>query len=323
MLLQHNELVDLPSRNHHDIADLLLVNPVAGGGRAGAVVPNLLEFSSARGWNVEICVAKNPQDLAAKARTAAEAGRQRILVLGGDGTFQLLINALANYPNLVLGVIPAGGGNDFAAALGLPADPIQAAALLLDGEVCQLDLVRLRTSDGGEFLYSGGGGTGVDALAANYANGRYRHFRGRLRYLLAALRALLGFRAFRVRVLIDSAKPQYIESFVLLVAVLNTSSYGAGFCLAPNAKTDDGKLELVLLDNLSLIEILYLLPAFVSRGQLKTKRLRRFTVTCVRIETDSSCWFQGDGELLGMTPVEIAVVPRAIRVLRPKSQNND
>lgn len=310
--------MDLPARGDHDIPDLLLVNPVAGGGRSGSTVPDLQKFSNARGWNVEIYVTKNPDDFTAKARMAAEAGRKRVLALGGDGTFQLLVNALANYPNIALGVIPAGGGNDLAAALGLPADPIQAAALLLDGEVCQLDLVRVRTSDGRQFLYSGGGGAGVDALAANYANVRYRHLRGRLRYVLAALRALPGFRAFRVRARIDSAEPQCIEASVLLVAVLNTPSYGAGLCLAPNAKTNDGKLELVLLDSLKLAEILRLLPAFVSRGQLKTKRIRRFTVTCVRIETDAPRWFQGDGELLGVTPVEIAVVPRAVRVLRPK-----
>jgi diacylglycerol kinase (ATP) len=315
--------MDLLSIDHGDIPDLLLVNPVAGGGRASAAVPELQKFSNARGWNVEICVTKDAGDFAAKAQMAAEAGRKRIFVLGGDGTFQLLVNTLTKYPHIVFGVIPAGGGNDFAAALGLPSDPVQAAALLLDGEVCQLDLVRVRTENGREFLYCGGGGAGLDAEAASYANDAYCRLRGRWRYVLAALRALLGLRAFRVRILIRSGEAQCIEASVLLVAVLNTPRYGAGHCLAPNAKTDDGKLELVLLDDLRLMEILSLLPAFISGGQLKTQRLRRLSVGCVRIETESPRWFQGDGELLGMTPVEISVVPGAVHVLGPKLPNRN
>ena len=311
--------MDLLSVGHRDIPDLLLVNPVSGGGRAGAAVPELQKFSNARGWNVEICVTKDPDDLAAKAQMAAEAGRKRIFVLGGDGTFQLLVNTLAKYPQIVLGVVPAGGGNDFAAALGLPSDPIHAAALLLDGEVRQTDVVRVRTANKREFLYCGGGGTGLDAEAASYANGAYCRLRGRWRYVLAALRALLGFRAFRVRILIGSGEVQCIEACALLVAVLNTPSYGAGHRLAPNAKTDDGRLELVLLDELSLMEIVSLLPAFIWGGQLKTQRLRRFSVARVRIETETPRWFQGDGELLSMTPVEICVVPGAVRVLGPKA----
>jgi diacylglycerol kinase (ATP) len=315
--------VDFPSPGYHDTPDLLLVNPMAGGGRAAAAVPVIRQFSIARSWNVEICITTDPDDLIAKARMAAEAGRKRIFVLGGDGTFQLLVNTLAGYPHIVLGVIPAGGGNDFAASLGLPSDPIHAATLLLnDGEQCRLDLVRVRTADGKEFLYCGGGGVGLDSEAARYANGAYRRLRGRLRYVLAALRALLAFRPFQVRILVRAGEPHSIEASVLLVAVLNTPSYGAGLCLAPNAKMDDGKLELVVLDHLSLAEILRLLPAFIMRGQLKTPRLRRFSVAGVRIETDSPLWFQGDGELLGMTPVEISVALRAVGVLRPRPQGN-
>jgi diacylglycerol kinase (ATP) len=299
------------------VADLLLVNPAAGGGRASEALRDLPEFARQSGWQVEICLTQNPDDLAAQAQKAAEAGRKRILVLGGDGTFQVLLNALAAFREVILGVIPAGGGNDLAAALGLPPDPLQAAALLLHGETCELDAVRVRTSDGKERLYSGGGGVGLDAEAARYASGAYRNLRGRLRYVLAAIRALFGFHALRVRIRMEGSPVQNLDAMVLLVGVLNTPSYGAGLCLAPGAKTDDGKLDLVLLDDLKATEILALLPALLWRGELRTKRVRRFSVERVWIETDRLCWFHGDGELLGTTPVQISVVPRAIRILRP------
>ena len=158
------------------IRDLLLVNPVAGGGRSARAVHELREFANRRGWNVEICVTASAEELVAKAREAATTGRKRIFVLGGDGTFQLFMNAVSDYPEIILGVIPAGGGNDLAAALGLPADPVAAAALLLDGEICELDVVKVRTADGRERLYTGGGGVGLDAEAARYANGRLPQF---------------------------------------------------------------------------------------------------------------------------------------------------
>lgn len=301
--------------------DLLLVNPAAGGGRASASLPGLRKFAGQRGWNVEICVTNSPEDLAAKARNAAEAGRTRIFVLGGDGTFQALLNSIAHFPLVVLAVIPAGGGNDLASALGLPPNPVQAAGLLLEGEICHLDVARIRTADGSERLYTGGGGVGLDAAAARFANGTYRNVRGRMRYLLAAIRALFGFRAVRVRIKMSPGDATPLEASFLLAGVLNTPSYGGGLCLAPHAKTDDGSLELVLVEDLNLLQILALLPALASRGELRTHRVRRFSTKCVRIETEPPCWFHGDGELLGMTPVEISVMPRAVRVLRASQRS--
>jgi diacylglycerol kinase (ATP) len=315
-LRQHSGLVEPSSRAGLDQPDLLLVNPAAGGGRAAAAVSHLKELANRRGWNVDICLTQSPQDLVAKARQAADTGRKRVLVLGGDGSFQLLVNALACYSQIILGVIPAGGGNDLAAALGLPADPVQAAALLLEGEVDELDILRVRTSEGNERSYAGGGGVGLDAEAARYANGPYRNLPGRFRYLVSALRALFGFHAIRARVVFCEGESKTLEARALLVGALNTPSYGAGLRLSPEAKTNDGKLDLVVLEDLHLGQILALLPVLAFTGQLNTRRLRRVRTTGVRIETDSPCWFQGDGEILGMTPVEVSVIPRAIRVLR-------
>ncbi len=304
-----------------DKSDLLLVNPRAGGGRAAAALFALREFAHRRGWTVDIIVTQTPNDLAREACRAAESGQKRIFVLGGDGTFQLLVNAVAGYPQTILGVIPAGTGNDLAAAVGLPADPVQAAALLLQGVICELDVARVRTSEGNERFYTGGGGVGLDAEAAQYANGAYRRLPGRYRYLMAAIRALVSFDRIPVKVIFEEDEPKALEARTLLVAVLNTPSYGGGLCLAPQAKTNDGRLDVVILEDSNFGRILTWLPALAFSGQLKTQRLRRFHTTHIRIETDPPCRFHGDGEILGMTPVEVSIVPRAIRVLRPAQKS--
>ena len=88
--------------------------------------------------------------------------------------------------------------------------------------------------------------------------------------------------------------------------------------VAPEAKTDDGKLDLVLVEDLPLYQILRLLPRLMTHGELRTDRVRRQTLRRIRIETKTPTKFQGDGEILGWTPVEIEVVPRAFRVLCPR-----
>ena len=299
-----------------DHSDLVLVNPTAGGGLARTILPRLREFAKQYCWNVSFCVTESPNDLAEKARAAAQSGRKRIFVVGGDGTFHVLINAVADYPGAVLAVLPAGGGNDLAAALGLPGDPIEAAKRVLKGEVRLLDVAHVSTADGNERRYVGGGGVGLDTEAVRHANGRYRNLRGRTRYVLSALRALAGFRPIRMRITSRAKEFEPLEATVLLVAVLNTPSYGAGMYLAPNAGIEDGQLDLVLVEDLKAFEVLRILPGLLSRGELPSNHVRRFRIACARIETDTPCWFHGDGELIGKTPVEVSVIPGAVRVLR-------
>jgi diacylglycerol kinase (ATP) len=297
--------------------DFLLVNPAAGGGLAHRLLPKLRAFAKERKWNLEVVLTDSPQDLAAKSRQAAANNHKRIFVLGGDGTFQILLNALSDFPEISLGLIPAGGGNDLASSLGLPENPVQAAELLLHGTSCQLDAVCVRTSEGAQRLYCGGGGVGLDAEAARHASGAFRNLHGRFRYLLSAIRALSGFSAMQARVSIRATNAQELSINALLVAVLNTPSYGAGLQLAPDAKIDDGVLDLVVVEDLRFMEVLPLLPSLSSHGRLNTNRVHRFRIKHVRIETETPRHFHGDGEIFGTTPVDISVVPRAVRVLCP------
>ena len=296
---------------------LVLANPAAGGGRAREALPSLRRFASNARWNAQFQVAANAEDLALRAREAAADGARQIFVLGGDGTFQVLLNAIELPSHVQLGILPAGGGNDLAASLGLPADPVESAALLMDGVSDFLDVAQATTADGNKRLYAGGGGVGLDAEAARYAGGAFRHLRGRSRYLLAAIRALIGFHSIRVRVQFEPGEGEELRANVLVLGVLNTPSYGAGLRLAPAARPNDGCLDLVALEDLTLPEIVAVLRSLAATGELGTERVRRFPIRWVRIETDRPCLFHGDGEILGPTPVEISVLPRAVSVLRP------
>ena len=306
------------------VPDLILANPTAGGGLGRDALPRLKAFASEKHWSAEFRSAESSAEFTQIAKEEAVAGRERIFALGGDGTFQALLNAVAGNTNISIGVLPAGGGNDLASALGLPRDPVQAAELILmRGEAVALDEARVHTADGVERLYMGGGGLGLDAEAARFASGVYRAMRGRARYLLSAIRALGNFRGINVRVSLEGAGQTSLQGTALVLGILNTPSYGGGLRLAPEASLEDGRLDLVLLENLSGFEIARMLPRMAVSGEIRTHRIQRHCVTSARIETERPCAFHADGEIIGMTPVEVAVVPRAIRVWRPRHPKRD
>src|SRR5579859_199716 len=295
---------------------VVFVNPAAGGGRSRSSVPRIKETFEAASVPSEFIFTQSIEDLESLAHAAIESGKRLLFALGGDGTLQGLANA-AYSSDVVLGVLPAGAGNDFAAGLRLPEDPVAAAKAILRGQPKCVDLVRARTADGRVRLYLGGGGLGIDAEAARHASGAFRRLPGRSRYIASALRALWGYRPIGVRVEFPGSDLPPLEAKSLLAAVLNTPTYGAGIRIAPDALLDDGWLDAVLVEDLNTLQVLALLPRLLRSGELRTPRVKRFRVKSVRLTTDRPCLFHGDGEILGPTPVNIDVVPQAVRVLVP------
>src|SRR6266436_1579964 len=176
---------------------IVFVNSIAGGGRARSYLAQIQKLFESAQVHAQFVMTNSAAELESFARNAISQGRRALFAMGGDGTFQALANA-AFGADVVLGVLPVGGGNDFATALGLPADPLRAAEAILRGHPRLVDLAQVRTSEGRTRLYAGGGGVGLDAQAARYASGAYRWLPGRLRYIASALRALVGFTPIQV-----------------------------------------------------------------------------------------------------------------------------
>ena len=295
---------------------IVFVNSAAGRGRARVYLPRIQEVFKSLRIQAQFVMTNSSSELESCAQAAISQGKQLLLAMGGDGTFQSLANA-ASGADVVLGILPIGGGNDFASALGLPSEPTEAAEAMLCGEPRKVDLLRVRTADGQSRLYAGGGGIGLDAEAARYASGRYRHLPGRFRYIAAALHALARYLPLDVRVDFPESSIPPFDARALLAAVLNSPTYGAGVRLAPAAAVDDGSLHVVLIEELSKLAVLTLLPRLMRSGELRTPRVKRWRAKRVKLTTSRPCFFHGDGEILGPTPLEIEVVPKAVRVLAP------
>ena len=316
---QHDGLVSHLQNSLRGFRALVFVNAGAGAGRAGKHLLRVRRAFEVENAPADFVLTETAKDLEQRARVAIGHGRRFLLAMGGDGTFQGLANA-AYGSDVVLGVVPAGGGNDFAAALGIPRDPVAAVRVMLYGQPRSVDLLRARTSDGCERMYVGGGGLGLDGEISRYAAGVYRRLPGRWRYLVSAVRAWLEFTPLSVRAEFPGSEGASIEACVLLAGVLNASRYGAGLRVAPAAKINDGWLNLSFVRKLSAMEVLRLLPRLLKDGTLPESYLQQRQARRVVLRADRPCFFQGDGEILGPAPVEIEVLPGALKVLAPAAQ---
>jgi diacylglycerol kinase (ATP) len=294
----------------------VFVNSLAGGGRAPRYLARIQKLFEAFQVHAQFVMTNTAAELESCAQDAISQGRRTLFAMGGDGTFQALANA-AFGAEVLLGILPLGGGNDFAAALGLPDEPVKAAEAILRSNPRFVDLVRVRTAEGRTRLYAGGGGIGLDAEAARYASGAYRCFPGRSRYIASALHALAGYAPLEVHLEFPGGDLIPLDAKALVAAVLNSPTYGAGLRLAPGATVDDGWIHVVLIEDIGSIEVLRLLPRLITSGELRTSRVKRWQVRKVRLATKKPTVFHGDGEIFGSTPVEIEVVPRAVQVLAP------
>jgi diacylglycerol kinase (ATP) len=294
-----------------------LVNPASGGGAApGAVVPvaRLLREAGAT-----VAVSYSPGPRATEQLVAAAVGRGDVVVsVGGDGMLSSLVGPVSRAGG-VLGILPAGRGNDFARSLGLPTGPEAHARLLLTGATRAVDLIELdgRTVAGSVYA-------GVDARASELVD-RARRLPGPVQYPWAAIRALAGHRPARYRVEVDGVVHEHDAATVV---VANSGCYGQGMRIAPGAELDDGLLDVVVVGAASRAALVRALPSVydgrhVDRPDVHVHRGRRVALSGAVTGSGGSVPVGGDGEPLGSLPVPgsdpvvARVLPAALTVVAP------
>jgi YegS/Rv2252/BmrU family lipid kinase len=293
----------------------LLWNPAAGGGRASSLVRQVEALLVAAGVEVGVHRTGSLDD----ARTsAAEAGGQVDLVVavGGDGTVGACAAGLAEAGSgaggtrAALGVVPAGSGNDVAAALGLPAgDPLAAAALLPTLPRRPVDVVRAEL-DGTVRRFLAVAATGFDGQVNRLAN--RLPVRGRPRYVGATLLRLPFSRPARFAIELAGDR---LDAHAWMVTVANGPNYGGGLRIAPAARMDDGVLDVVVVGRLSRLGLLRALPTVFDGRHVDNPAVSTYQAARVTVAAEPAVPVYADGEELGVTPASFAVEPGALHVL--------
>ncbi len=222
-----------------------------------------------------------------------------IIAAGGDGTLHDILNGFNDFENNSLGIIPLGTGNDFAEGAGIPLNPKKAAQLIVAGTPRPVDYIE--TSSGLRSLNSVGMGIDVDVLKRAYVGRSNR----KSKYLHSLIVCLIKFKSYKYTVRYDG-KEEYHEG--LIGAVGNGRQFGGGIKMFPDAKINDGYLDLFVIDYLSRFKIL---GAFIKLMLGKVNKIKQATAVRTKavqfVPHMESYTIQADGELYDNVPLEARV----------------
>jgi diacylglycerol kinase (ATP) len=244
-----------------------------------------------------------------------------VLVFGGDGTVHRHLAELQQTQTPLL-VTPAGSGTDFARALGLGTSSLALAAwkrfVAGGGNVRAIDLGVIAAAAAEPRSFCCVAGAGLDADANRRANALPRWLRSHGGYLLAAAFSLLAYRRFHARLRAESAQGEVLLDFAeaaALVAMANAPSYGGGLRIAPAARLDDGKLELVFLRARNRFLLAWKARKLRTGEHIGLPEVEYARFARLALDCDPARDVYADGELVGRTPITVWVAPRALRVI--------
>lgn len=251
-------------------------------------------------------------------------GIKNIVILGGDGTVNEVINGIKTYKDILLGYIPSGSSNDLARSLKIAKDPIKALDNILKP-------VRFQYLDHGkiEFIdtdtpprkFACSSGIGYDAsvcyeVAASPLKKRLNRFgAGKFVYFAIAVKQLLTVKPANGTVIIDGTKKDTYEK-ILVVSSMIHKYEGGGLAMAPHADPTDGKLSVCLVHGLSRRKFIFLLPTILFGKHIYFKGVETFDCTTIEIKTDHDLAIHTDGELPGIgSHIKVSVIPEKIRMI--------
>jgi diacylglycerol kinase (ATP) len=291
----------------------LVVNPTAGKGRAQELLPQVADQFRDAGLALQILLSRDFAEAQQMTRDAVANGVDVLAVMGGDGMMHLGVNTCAQHHLLgghstTLGLIPAGTGNDLCRGVGLdPKDPVAAAAVIAAGRSMPIDLIRVNGRFVGAVL-----GTGFDALVNGRANAMPWP-KGSMRYPLATLAELRVFSPLHYRLRIDG---DVRELDAMFVAIGNTTSYGGGMRICPNADPTDGELDVTIIHPVGRLKLLRLLPLMYSGRFARDPCVEQLRAREITVEGPGLVGY-GDGELIGAAPLQVSAVAKALPLYVP------
>jgi diacylglycerol kinase (ATP) len=289
---------------------VLIVNPVAGGGRGKRVLGEALETFREAGIVPPVYITAAHGEARDIAAGVARSGADVIVALGGDGHAAAVGEALVG-TGVALAVLPAGSANDYARSLRMPRRNVRGAvATIIRGEIRLVDTIRVRNS-GAERHFLNVVGTGFDAAVAERAE-RIPYLRGTGRYVVALARELPRFQAAEIELTIDGERH---AQRAMMVAIANGHSYGGGMRIAPEASLDSGWLEVCIVGDVSKAEFVRAFPRVFRGTHVSHPRVTMLRGREVTVAADRPLTLMADGENVGQLPAHVSVAGKALAVV--------
>jgi diacylglycerol kinase family enzyme len=295
----------------------LIVNPVAGRGRAAALADALVEALRAEGATATLYPAASPEDAVTHAAGLAADGLDRLVVMGGDGTLRNVVNARPLPLPWPVGLAPVGTANVVGRELRMPltSSATARARALLAGEPWVVGALELTRADGRRELAMANAGAGLDAAivhAVSKARSKRGGAGGYAVWVRPILATIAGYRFPHLRVVVDGARADEGAA----VIVQGARNFGGVFRLARNAALDAPALHVSILTARTRRDLLRLLARSTATSVEDDRDVISLTAREVSISSDPPVPFQCDGDAAGETPVTIRHLPRALTLLR-------
>lgn len=300
----------------------VIVNPLAGRGHAAQVAPLIERELVKLGVDYDLVRTQHAGEAIDLARRAVEDGYGVVVAVGGDGTTHEVVNGLMGDGVLgheaLLACLPAGSGNDFALMNGAVADVAVGCRQLVDGYERTIDVGRITVDGHLTRYFDNVVGVGFDALVAR-ATRNVRHLRGAALYVPVVLKTtFVTMHSPWVRIAYDD---HVVETRALMTVVANGPREGGTFLVAPQAKTDDGWLDLIIADDVPRLEVLSMIPHFLKGTHLSQDCVRSALAKRVRITSEDPLYVHVDGEIICDVAheIEVEIIPAALRMVSSKN----
>jgi len=292
---------------------LVILNPAANRGRMDAFRAIVRPRAEAAG--AEYTETRQPGEARDRAREAAEAGRD-IVIVGGDGSINEVVNGLlASTRQVSLGIVPAGSGNDFACnTLKLPRDIAKAMEIALGGTPTAVDAGRAN-----DRFFANSFSVGLDADVAVAAEGmkRYPFMTGVALYYASSLQRLFfGYRRCPWLTITLDGQPLAGGEPVrhVILAITNGPTYGGGFRVNPTAEHTDGQLDICAVRFMPRLRAINLLPKLQQGQHAGEPEVTFYRAQTVHIACPQGVNAQMDGETLRATEYQVRILPKGLLV---------
>ena len=298
---------------------LLIVNPASASGAMRERWAEAERTLRSEGFAYEAVFTERRGHASEIARDALQRGFDLLVAVGGDGTLHEVVNGMLAdgkviNPHATLGLIPGGTGSDFARSAALPLAMLAAARSLARS-------AGTRPIDVAEAIWRAAGkeerryfvnvaGMGFDAEVIERTERRGKWGRGTLPYLAALAATALRYRNKDVTLRVDGKQ---VRGRMHSVIICNGRYFGGGMCIAPNARFDDGQLDVIVLGDFGPLATLWHAPKVYRGAHLALSRVSEYHGRTVTVESEQRMLIEADGELLGAGPATFRILPAALQ----------
>ena len=303
-------------QTHSDLW-LVIINPASAGGRGKKRWPRLKRSLEERNILFHFVISENEDDIRTILKVEYEKGIRNFSILGGDGSFHILVNAVMHHgwplQDIRLALFPAGTGNDWRKTHEIRNDPDHVAELIARGSFVSHDVASIRSAEN-SWWYVNLLGAGLDAAAVDVYHKRMSGLPiGKIKYILALLVALLGYRRQDVTIHCDD-RDIYSGKFLNLNLAIGGYS-GGGMHTVPHARFNDGRLEGVLVPRISFFKILLNLPGLFNGKYVELEEVQTFSGRMVQMKFSQPNRIDADGEIMeNSREFIVEIIPQALKV---------